>query len=192
LTRSNDVNETAEAHASAVSLERNPPVYSVTLWPHRSMSGKGFRALMLLTAVGFAFPMLAIGGGALAIGLLPFALATMGALWLMIRLNYRQARLSEHLEIWPDRMTVERREPSGRLLSWSANPHWVRIDLHRTRTIEHYLTLSSSERTIELGAFLTAPERLALAEELQAVLRDIAAGRRPSTVGRDTAASPIA
>lgn len=155
----------------------DPPAWSVTLWPHRSLPPKGFRQLMWFCAVMMALPILALSGTpAAALTLTPYVGAALLALWALIRLSYRNGRLTEELRLWPDVIAVERREPRGRIRRWAANPYWVDIRLVDTRNIEHYLTLRGAGRKIELGAFLTPDERVALAAELRA---RIAALHRP-------------
>lgn len=143
------------------------PVWSVTLWPHRSLSPEGFRWLMGLSAAAMAFPILALAGTPAAPALAPYAAVALFALWAFMKLSYRSGRVTEVLRLWPDAIAVERREPWGRIRRWSANPYWVDVDLSDTTRIQRYLTLSGSGRRIELGAFLTPEERADLADELK-------------------------
>ena len=48
-----------------------------------------------------------------------------------------------------------RREPSGGVRRWHANPFWVRLRLLDGERVEKYLTLEGNGREIELGAFLS-------------------------------------
>lgn len=146
------------------------PLYAVTIWPHRSMSPRGFRWLMIVLAAGLTIPLLSVWGTPVALFLLPFLLGALAFVWLMIRLNYRDGRLTEELRLWPDLVAVERREPRGAVKRWAANPHWVRVELADTPRLESYLTLSGGGRTIELGAFLSVDERVALANEVRKAL----------------------
>lgn len=143
------------------------PLWSVTLWPHRSLTPEGFRWLMGLSAAAMALPILALAGTPAAPALAPYAGAALLALWGFMRLSYRSGRLTEELRLWPDAIAVERREPRGKVLRWAANPYWVDVTLSDTREISRYLTLRGAGRRIELGAFLTPEEREALADELR-------------------------
>lgn len=147
------------------------PIYAVTLWPHRSMGRRGARRVMALLSLGLAIPVLAVGDWRVSAFLGVFALAAVALMWLLFSLNARAGRLTEDVLLWPDLIGVERREPGGRVRRWSANPYWVRVEVRTTRHMENYLTLAGGGRTIELGAFLTAEERAAFAEELRAALR---------------------
>lgn len=148
-------------------LRTDPPVWSVTLWPNRSLSKQGFRWLLCFVAAGMALPVIALSWSPVALGLAPYAGLAFLAFWGFMKLNYRAGRLTEALRLWPDAIAVERREPWGRMRRWAANPYWVDIDLSDTRTVERYLTLRGAGRRIELGAFLTPEERETLANELK-------------------------
>lgn len=152
-----------------------PPLYQATLWPHRSLSRRGFRWLLAALAAGLAFPLVSVWGTAVGWFLLPFLLGALALVWGMIELNYRHGRVREELRLWPGLIAVTRREPGGAERRWAANPHWVRLELTDTPRSPRYLTLSGGGRTIELGAFLTGEEREALAEELRDALRRAAA-----------------
>ncbi len=107
-------------------------------------------------------------------GLLPFLGAALAMLWLGLKRNIFDGRLAEHVTIWPDEMRVERREPRGRVRRWRAEPFHVRLTLHPEGKVEQYLTLRGAggraAREIELGAFLSPDERVALADEIEAAL----------------------
>lgn len=154
-----------------------PPLVSLTLWPHRSLSMGGFRLLMAVAAIGCAIPLFAIIGTNAVWVVGAFVAIDLALLYGLMRLTYRSGRLRETVRLWPDRLEVVRTEPNGRRRRWEANPHWVRVRLVDTRRIEAYLVLSSAGRDIELGAFLTPDERRALADALQTALAD--AARRP-------------
>lgn len=156
----------ALSHSDPFTRE-DAPVWAVTLWPHRSLSRRGFRALMWFSAAAMALPIVALIGTPAAPALAPYAGLALFSLWIFFRVNYRRARLTEELRLWPDAIAVERREPRGDVRRWSANPYWVDVKLEDTKEVARYLTLRGAGRRIELGAFLTPEERVALAEELQ-------------------------
>ena len=170
-----DNNQAAGGEPSAVlhSGQRDPftredqPVWSITLWPHRSLSPEGFRIILGITATGLALPILALAGTGAAIALAPYAALALFALWAFIKLSYRSGRMTEVLRLWPDAIAVERREPWGRIKRWTANPYWVDVEVTDTKAVARYLTLRGNGRTIELGAFLTPEERVELADELR-------------------------
>jgi uncharacterized membrane protein len=142
------------------------PLYAATLWPNRSLGQRGYRITMRIAAAGLALPLIAVSATPVFWGLLPFALAALGMLWLGFRRNQFDGRLTEAVTLWRDEMRVERREPSGRVLRWSADPWHVRLAVYEDAKVEHYLTLRGAGREIELGAFLSPEERAALAAEI--------------------------
>ncbi|MEO0913872.1 MAG: DUF2244 domain-containing protein [Pseudomonadota bacterium] len=165
----------ADASASfpedAVHSGRGAPSYSVTLWPNRSLSANGLRAVMGITGVGLLIPLIPFLGTPVAWGLIPFLVAALFAVYAAFMRSYRDGRLHEVLRLWPDLITVERVDPKGRTQSWQANPFWVELKMHSDARVENYITLRGSGRTIELGAFLAPEEREALHAELETALR---------------------
>ena len=153
--------------ASDPFTRTDAPVWAVTLWPHRSLSREGFTKLMWFCTAAMSLPLIALARTPVALALAPYMLAALAALWLFFKVNYRRARLTEELRLWPDAIAVERREPAGQVLRWSANPYWVDVDVTDTHDIQRYLTLRGAGRRIELGAFLTPGERIELAEEIR-------------------------
>jgi uncharacterized membrane protein len=145
---------------------QDPPVLALTLWPHRSLSRRGFVRVLILVAVGLALPVVPFIGSKIIFGLLPFVIGALLALYLALRRSYFDGRLTEVVRLWPDLITVERCEPRGTVRRWHANPFWVKTRLKDNARIEKYLTLEGNGREIELGAFLSPPERVALYREL--------------------------
>ena len=148
---------------------RDRPVYTVTIWPHSSLTPAVRRTVLGGVAGGLSMPLLGVAGTPVFWGLLPFVGTAVGLLWLSLRRSDRDRRLVEELTLWRDELRVERREPSGRCLRWSAEPLKVRLRL-RSEPIEKYLTLAGGGREIELGAFLSPPERAALMAEIEDAL----------------------
>lgn len=111
--------------------------------------------------------------------MLPFpALALMALFW-ALRRNQLDGRLCEEVRVWPDLMTVVRRDPKGGVQRWHANPYWVRLHMHEDAPLEKYLTLEGGGREIELGAFLSPWERETLHADLSRALGAARASSRP-------------
>ena len=148
----------------------DPPILSLTLWPHQSLTPEGFEAMSWIIGLGLALPVLPFAGTPVFWGLVPFVAGAFLLFRHMIRRNRRARSLHERLELWPDMIRVERVEPDGTVRDWQANPYWVRVHLREDTEIEHYLTLEGAGREIELGAFLTPEERVTLAADLERAL----------------------
>jgi uncharacterized membrane protein len=147
------------------------------LWPHRSLSTRGFVAFIGATAALFLLPLLPqIGHPGLWV-LLPFLLSALAALYYALDRNSRDRMITEDLTLEPHRITLVRQGPHRKHQTWEANPHWVRLTLHaKAGPVPHYLTLTGNGREVELGAFLTEAERIALKAELETRLTQIGQG----------------
>jgi uncharacterized membrane protein len=146
------------------------PILELTLRPNRSMTWRDGAWVVGLLAAGLAVPLVPLAGTAAAWGMLPFLAGALVALDWAIRRNVRDGRLTEELRLWPDLITVVRREPSGRERRWHADPFWVRLRIFDGERVEKYLTLQGNGREIELGAFLSPGERQALYDALATAL----------------------
>ena len=175
-----DHTEAAGAKAPAAAASRtwvdwderaDPPVYQVTLWPHRSLSPEGRRTVLMIVAGGLCVPLMPAFGTPVFWGLLPFCVAALTLLWLGFRRSAFDGTLTEEFRLWRDEVRVERREPQGRVLRWRAQPYRLRLRLHpEGAKVENYLTLKGEGREIELGSFLSPEERLKLKAEIEAAL----------------------
>ena len=148
------------------------PVYQVTLWPNPSLNAVGFRNTMIIAIVGSAIGIAPVFMATGNLWILLFAIIPVATLYFLFMRNYRDGRLTEELRIYPDVIAVERRDPSGKIHRWQANPYWVKVKLQDAH-VEHYLTLEGNQRTIELGAFLSPEERLTLKAEIDDALRSL-------------------
>ena len=146
------------------------PALSVTLRPNCSLTRGGVGWVLGLAAAGLAVPLLPVAGTAVAWGMLPFLAGALLLLYWALRRNVLDGRLTEELRLWPDLITVVRREASGAERRWHANPFWVRLRLLDGERVEKYLTLEGNGREIELGAFLSPGERQSLHDDLAAAL----------------------
>lgn len=157
----------------------DPALLDLTIWPNRSLSRRGFAWVLGIVAAGLALPIIPLLGTSLALGLIPFSLAALLALYVALRRSYADGRLTERIRIWHDLVTVERREPRGAVRRWQANPHWVRLSLRDDGPVERYLTLTGGGREIELGAFLSPEERESLRADLELAFARARAGGSP-------------
>ncbi len=145
------------------------PKFSAMLLPHRSMSRKGFVALMG-----------AVGGMSFVSGI---AFMVMGAwpvtgffgldvflVYLAFRLNYRAARLFEKVDLAERELRITRVHPSGQTESWSFNPYWVRFEHVQRENAADELSLSSHGRKLIFGAFLSDVEKESFAATFENAL----------------------
>ena len=137
------------------------------LWPHRSLNQRGFVWFIGLTAALIAVPLFGVIGSPVVWALLPFLLAAIWGIWFALRKNGRDRDIVEDLHLSAGRMTLVRHGPGAKRQDWEANPYWVRLTLYPTGgPVPQYLTLKGDGREVELGAFLSENERIALREDL--------------------------
>lgn len=167
--------ETAPERSGAfLFAEGDRPAARLRLWPHRSLTAEGFVWFVGGTAALISLPLIGVIGTPILWFLLPFALVALGGIWWALKRNIRDAALTEELTLWRDRIELVRREPRGRTRDWSADPHWVKVGLRESGgPVENYLTLKGGGREVEIGAFLSPEERLALKGEIGVALSEM-------------------
>ena len=134
-------------------------ILSLTIWPHRSCSKKTFHVVILLIAFVLLIPPLLFLELKFAVAILPFSLVSVSLLYLFCERSFQDSKLSETLKIFPERIVLHRSEPTGEIKTWSANPFWIRVCLHKKGPVENYLTLRGNGKEVEVGSFLTPMER---------------------------------
>lgn len=155
-------------------LSDTPDETRLHLWPHRSLPKRGFVGFIAATVALIATPLLSLLGNPALWFMLPFLAAAVAGVWWALQHSYRSGEIVEDLRLTATRITLTRHGPRGRRQAWEGNPHWLRITLHPTAgPVPHYLTLKAEGREVELGAFLTEDERIALRAELDRRLADL-------------------
>lgn len=145
-----------------------PPAQTLTLWPHQALGPRGLVGFISITAVMFLLPLASQLGHPGLWVLLPFLTLALAGVWAALARNHKDRLITEVLTLTPTLVTLTRTGPRGKRQSWEANPHWVRLTLHPTAgPVPQYLTLTGNQREVELGAFLTEEERVALKQDLE-------------------------
>ena len=153
-------------------LPPSPTESRLHIWPYRSLPKRGFVWFIGITAALIAVPMLPHIGSPVLWGLLPFILLTLWGVYWALQRSYRDGEIVEDLILTPDRISLTRHGPRRLRQDWQANPFWVRVTLYPTSgPVPNYLTLKGEGREVELGAFLSEAERIALRAELSARLQ---------------------
>jgi uncharacterized membrane protein len=141
------------------------------LWPHRSLPRSGFVWFIAASSALAALPLIGTLGSPALWAVLPFAALAIAGIWVALQRSYSDGQVLEDLTLTPTMVTLTRHGPRGRRQSWQAKAHWVRVVLHPTGgPVPNYLTLQGGSREVELGAFLSEDERVALRAEVQAAL----------------------
>lgn len=156
----------ADAHDQAADV---PLLFDAILYPHRSLSPRGFAILMMFFgAVSFI-----AGIGFVTLGAWPvFGFFGLDAalVYLAFRLNYRAARNYETVQLSERALRVARGGPKGVRETHSFQPYWVRVEMDDPPEHESQLRLVSHGRSVTIGSFLTPDERLDLAQALRGEL----------------------
>lgn len=131
------------------------------LTPNRSLSAKAFTLLILtFVAINAAMAMFFFLQGAWPV--LGFLALDVGLLYFAFRLNYRSGRAVEHVCVAPDRVHVVRRPVGRRPTHWVVSPAWARVEEG-----DAAIRIAAGGRSLQVGAFLSPPEREAFAEALR-------------------------
>ncbi len=147
-----------------MSLVEAEPFHAV-LFPHRSLSRRGFRVLMALVAgtMGVAaLRTLAIGAWPVAV----FAVADIALVWGAFRLSYRSGRQFEEVTVTPSEVLIRKVSPAGRVREHRFQTAWARLAVVRRDEGVVTLKIGSHGKAIVLGAFLSPDDRTSFADAL--------------------------
>lgn len=141
------------------------------LWPHQSLPSRGMAAFVLATFAMMLIPIITLLGSPVLWGLLPFALLAVWGLYFALQRNHHARQIEEVLTLSDDAAQLIRTEPSGVVKEWDCNRYWTTITKYAIDgPVPQYVTLKGKGREVEIGAFLSEDERVALYDELQRVL----------------------
>jgi uncharacterized membrane protein len=161
--------EEGEASEASQPINAERPIFEALLYPHRSLSRRGFLILSLGTFVIVA----SYGALFLVLGAWPI-FGFLGAEWLLfwwlLRTHFRGDRRAERIRLYADRLLLQQIDAKGRVAECTFEPYWLRVVLHERGFEDPALLLRSHGRAVEIGAFLGAGERREFAEQLQTVL----------------------
>lgn len=142
------------------------------LWPHNSLPLPGMAAFVLTTFTLICIPTLPLLGSPILWGLLPFLLAAVWGVFHALQRNRRSRQITEVLTLDEEEARLIRTDPSGAVRDWDCNRYWTTITKYeRDGPVPHYVTLKGKGREVEIGAFLSEEERVALYDELQRAWR---------------------
>jgi uncharacterized membrane protein len=155
---------------------REPTIFSAVLTPHRSLSRKGFLALMLV-AGGIS---LVTGTTFLLAGAWPvfgFCGLDVLLLYCALQVSYHRARAYEQVTVTPSELTVRQVSHRGRVSEWTLNPLWVQLDrvVHAEFGIERLFLVSRGQR-FAIAGFLGPDEKASFALALLAALGEAKRG----------------
>lgn len=151
--------------------------FRAILSPNRSLSPTGF--LILMSAIGLVS--FAIGITFLMVGAWPvfgfFGLDVV-LIYIAFKLNYRDGRAYETVEVTRESLLLTRVDPKGRSQSFEFNPAWVRVLLREEADGSTELRLASHGRELRFAQFLSDEERRDFADALKGALVEARGGPR--------------
>ena len=154
------------------TTEPDAQVQELQLWPHNSLPQNGMAATVLFTFTMILIPTLPLLGSAVLWGLAPSVPGAGGALYYALRRNRRARQIIEVLTLGPDDTTLTRTDANGAVQAWDCNRYWTQVTKYDSEgPVPHYITLKGKGREVEIGAFLSEEERLALYDDLNRALR---------------------
>lgn len=141
------------------------------LWPHQSLPARGFAAFVGATFVMILIPTLSMLGTVLLWGLLPFVLMAVGGIYFALQANHKTRLIEEVLTLTDDTAHLIHTTHKGEVKEWRDNRYWTKLSKYDDAgPVPHYVTLRGHGREVEIGAFLSEDERIALYDDLTRVL----------------------
>lgn len=134
-------------------------LFHARLTPHRSLSPRGFRALMLsFAAAGFLISLPFVVMGAWSV--FGFVGLDVALLYWAFRASYRAARAYEDVRLTPLELSLSKVSAHGFRDEWRFTPAFVRLEReeHPERGLQR-LRLVSRGRSVDLAAFLGPDEK---------------------------------
>ena len=138
----------------------------VQLRPHRSLSPRGLRNLILFIAA----ILFVISVAFLMIGAWPivgFAGLDFILLYYAFKVNMKEARRLEHIMITSNGLELRRVEPSGEETITSIEPNWLQVAAIKRRGKNSAVRLRSHGKDIFVGSFLGPKGCKKLAADIQ-------------------------
>jgi len=127
---------------------------------------------IIITFIMLNFPLYGLLGTKYFWVIFTFLFVMLASVWYALRRNYKDRRILEKLTITSELCRLLRQNPTGEHQSWECNRYWTKISLHETGgPVPNYITLSGGGRVVEIGSFLSEPERKDLYLELIKVIK---------------------
>jgi uncharacterized membrane protein len=141
-----------------------PLLMDAVLRPHRSLSVKAFKSMLIaVIAVNIAMALCFWAQGAFPVA--GFLGLDVLALWLAFRWNYRAAQAAEYVRVAPGRVHVAAVDRHGAATHWVLNPVWARVAQDGRGVL-----IRDGAGQMRVGAFLSPKECESFAAALSLAL----------------------
>jgi uncharacterized membrane protein len=144
-------------------------LFQAHLKSHSSLSPRAFRLVML----GVTLFSLTVGAVTFYAGAWPvfgFMGLDVALVYIVFRISYRRARVSEVLELDEHMLTVERIDEHGQSRSWRLQPAWLKVELAEPILPQTPVILRSHGKSLAVGVFLHPEHRREVARDLRNAL----------------------
>jgi len=93
-------------------------------------------------------------------------------IYFALKQNQQSRQIFEKLTLSLDETHLARTDANGKIREWVCNRYWTQVTKYDDQgPLPHYVTLKGKGREVEIGAFLTEEERIAVYHELLEALR---------------------
>jgi uncharacterized membrane protein len=153
-----------------------PTLFSAIITPHRSLSARGFVAVMgVIGGMSFAGGMFFYLLGAWpVVGFLGLDVALV---YWAFRANYRAAAAFEEVTVTPSELRLRKVSHRGKVAEWKLNPVWTQLDREKHDEFGLLkLFLVSRGRRLSVAGFLSPKEKESFATALSAALGEARRG----------------
>ncbi len=144
-------------------------LFRAHLKPHRSLSRRAFRRIMLAVTL-FSLTVSGITFYAGAWPIFGFMGLDIVLVYVALSVSYRRGRVSELLELDEQTLTVERTDPRGTRRNWRLQPAWLRVELAEPILPQTPVVLRSHGQALSVGVFLHPEQRREIAHDLRHAL----------------------
>lgn len=147
------------------------PLFAAKLRPHRSLSGRGARIVLAIVVVLASVPGIVF----LSMGAWPivgFVGLDVALIWWALASSLRDGKRFEEVTLWRDQLEFKQVDGAGHETLTRFDPRFVKLVVDRDfneRTTG--LHLRSTERDMELGAFLGQDEKSSFAKAFGTALK---------------------
>tara|TARA_B100000941_G_C28378238_1_gene485888 strand:- start:131 stop:610 length:480 start_codon:yes stop_codon:yes gene_type:complete len=149
---------------------------NLTIFPHRSLSKKGFTILMCIITF------ICLTGGAIFwfLGAWPvfgFLGLDIILIYFAFKINYRSGEMYERFQIISQKLRILRSFPSGKMQIWELNPYWAKTEIVDINSNHKQLMIHSKDKSVSVGSFLNNYDKQKLEKKISSSLRSFRESR---------------
>ena len=159
------VNNPKKTHWHHEKPDSKTEIIKITLWPYRSLGGRGYLYLMM-GFVGLIFTQSLLFYSLGAWPVIGFLGIEIGLVWLVFRMNFNAGRNFEQISITPWATSVKKVSWRGDTRHFNIPSPWVKASCIKVNGRSDKLILTYHSGQMEIGSFLPPREKSSLADAL--------------------------